>query len=119
MHCICASSCTTFSGKSQSITIANENNRLSKEEIERMIREAEEFGLEDQQQRSRIEVLNSLSTSIYGIKKQLLDEEEVGGKFTDEERDDFSRTVQQTVEWVDDNGQTASVDDLEEKLSRT
>jgi hypothetical protein len=33
------------------------------------------------------------------------------------EQDDISRTIQQTVEWVDDNGQTASVEDLEEKLS--
>jgi heat shock protein 5 len=84
MHYACADSCTTFSGKSQSITIANENNRLSKKEIERMIREAEEFALEDQQQRSRIEVLNNLSTSIYGLKKLLVDAKEMGGKLTNE-----------------------------------
>ena len=82
-----------------------------------MIREAEEFALDDQQQRDRMEALNSLSSAIYELQKQLVDEGEIGGKLTGEARDAISATVQQTVEWVDDNGQTASVEDLEEKIS--
>ncbi|EIM86968.1 heat shock protein 70 [Stereum hirsutum FP-91666 SS1] len=50
--------------KSESITITNEKGRLSKHEIKRMIKEAEEFASEDEAQHRRIEALNSLSSYI-------------------------------------------------------
>ena len=63
------------SGKSESITITNEKGRLSKEEIERMIKEAEDFASEDEASRARIEALNSLSSFVYSLKAQLGDQE--------------------------------------------
>ena len=47
------------SGRSRSITITNERGRLSQEEIDRMVAEAEKFAKEDEAQRKRIEALNS------------------------------------------------------------
>jgi molecular chaperone DnaK (HSP70) len=69
-----------FSGKSQQITIENNKGRLTQEEIERMVREAEEFASEDDAQRKRVEALNSLSAFVFGLKTQLADQEGLGGK---------------------------------------
>lgn len=68
------------SGKAESITITNEKGRLSQEEIDRMVREAEEFASEDEAQRKRIEALNNLSNFVFGLKNQLGDQEGLGGK---------------------------------------
>lgn len=68
------------SGKSQQIVIENNKGRLSQEEIERMVKEAEEFAEQDEAQRKRIETLNSLSTYVFSLKTQLGDQEGLGGK---------------------------------------
>ncbi len=105
------------SGKSESITITNEKGRLSPEEIERMVKEAEEFAAEDEAQRKRIEALNSLSSFVYGLKTQLADQEGLGGKLEDEDKKAILDVVKETTDWVDENGQTATAEELEEKLS--
>ena len=68
------------SGKSQQIVIENNKGRLSQEEIERMVKEAEEFASEDEAQRKRIEALNGLSNFVYSLKSQMADQEGMGGK---------------------------------------
>ncbi|KAH9052026.1 heat shock protein 70 [Lactarius deliciosus] len=85
-------------GKSESITITNEKGRLSKDDIDRMIREAEDFAAEDEVARKRIEALNALSSFIYGLKTQIGDQEGLG-------------------EWTETEGQNATAEELEEKLA--
>ncbi|KAJ7079552.1 heat shock protein 70 family [Mycena belliarum] len=104
-------------GKSESITITNEKGRLSQEEIERMVAEAEKFASEDEAQRKRIESLNSLSAFVYGLKTQLGDQEGLGGKISDEDKKTILAAVKETTDWIDQNGATAGVEDLEEKLA--
>ncbi|KAI0297012.1 heat shock protein 70 [Multifurca ochricompacta] len=104
-------------GKSESITITNEKGRLSKDDIERMIREAEEFASEDEVARKRIEALNALSTFIYGLKTQIGDQEGLGGKIGDEDRKTLLALTKETTEWIDSEGQNASAEELEEKLA--
>lgn len=106
-----------LSGKSESITIKNEKGRLSQEDIDRMVRDAEKFAAEDEVQRKRIESLNSLSSFVYGLKNQLGDQEGLGGKISDEDKKIILSTVKDTTEWIDEHGSTASVEDLEEKLA--
>ncbi|THH11508.1 hypothetical protein EW146_g8019 [Bondarzewia mesenterica] len=84
-------------GKSESITITNEKGRLSKDEIERMIKEAEDFASEDEASRARIEALNSLSAD--SDKKTLL------------------ALTKETTDWIDEQGASATVEELEEKLT--
>ena len=105
-----------FSGKSESITIKNEKGRLSEEEIERMVREAEEFAAEDEAQRKRIEAMNALSNFVYGVKNQLADEEGLGGKLDDDDKKTILKVVKDTTDWVDVEGATATLEELEEKL---
>ncbi|KDQ54535.1 hypothetical protein JAAARDRAFT_49176 [Jaapia argillacea MUCL 33604] len=104
-------------GKSESITITNEKGRLTQEEIERMVREAEEFAAEDESQRKRIEALNSLSSFVYGLKTQVSDAEGLGGKLSDADKKKILAAVKETTDWIDENGQGASAEDLEEKLT--
>ena len=103
-------------GKSESITITNEKGRLSPEEIERMVKEAEEFASEDEAQRKRIEALNALSSFVFGLKSQLADSEGLGGKLDEADKKSLNAIVKETGDWVDDNGAGATAEELEEKL---
>jgi heat shock protein 5 len=103
-------------GKSESITITNERGRLTQEEIDRMVAEAEQFAAEDEAQRKRIEALNSLSSYVYGLKSQLSDSDGLGGKLDSDDKKTLLDALRETTEWIDSEGQSASADDLEEKL---
>lgn len=104
-------------GKSESITITNEKGRLSKDDIDRMIREAEDFAAEDEVARKRIEALNGLSSFVYGLKTQIGDQDGLGGKISDEDRKTLLALTKETTEWIETEGQTASAETLEEKLA--
>merc|ERR1711872_763331 len=71
-------------GKQNKITITNDNGRLSKEEIEKMVNDAETFKDEDEKQKERISAKNSLESSIFNMKSSL-DQQEVKSKLTEEE----------------------------------
>ena len=113
----CFSDVTPLSGKSESITIKNEKGRLSPEEIERMVKEAEEFAADDEAQRKRIEALNHLSSFVYGLKTQLADQDGMGGKLEEDDKKEILAIVKETTEWIEENGQGATAEELEEKLS--
>jgi heat shock protein 5 len=104
-------------GKSEGITIKNEKGRLSQEEIDRMVADAEKFAAEDEANRKRIEALNSLSSFVYGLKNQVTDSEGLGGKLDSDDKQTILDAVKETTEWIDENGSSASVEDLEEKLA--
>ena len=89
---------------------------MSPEEIERMVKEAEEFAAEDEAQRKRIEALNGLSSFVFGLKTQLGEQDAFGGTLSDDDREELLSIIKETTEWIDDYGQTTSAEDLEEKL---
>lgn len=82
-----------------------------------MLAEAEEFAAEDEAQRKKIEALNSLSSFVYGLKTQLGDQEGLGGKLEDDDKKTILEAVKEAGEWIEENGASASLEDLEEKLS--
>ncbi|RXW15429.1 hypothetical protein EST38_g10433 [Candolleomyces aberdarensis] len=104
-------------GKSEAITIKNERGRLSEEEIERMIMEGERFAEEDALHRKRQETLNSLSNLVYGVKTQLADKEGLAGKLAEEDKKTLQAVVTEAVDWVEEHGKDATIEDLEEKLA--
>ena len=61
-------------GKQNKITITNDKGRLSKEEIERMVQEAEKFKNEDENQRERISAKNGLESYCFNMKQTVEDE---------------------------------------------
>ncbi|KAG6827957.1 hypothetical protein H0H87_003258, partial [Tephrocybe sp. NHM501043] len=104
-------------GKSESITITNDKERLSKEEVARMVAEGEQFAADDELHRKRVEALNGLSSFVYGLKGQLADKEGLGGKLGGDDEQVLSEVVNDALEWIDENGQSASLMDLEKKLA--
>ena len=108
---------TFLSGKSESITIKNEKGRLSPEEIERMVAEAERFAADDEAQRKRIEALNALSSFVYSLKTQLGDNDGLGGKINEDDKKTILSTIKETTDWIDENGSSAGTEEFEEKLA--
>ena len=102
-------------GKSEKITITNEKGRLSQEEIERMVREAEEFAEEDKKVKERIDARNSLETYVYNMKNQIGDKDKLADKLESDEKEKIETAVKEALEWLDDN-QSMEKEDYEEKL---
>merc|ERR1712139_57552 len=79
-------------GKSSKITITNDKGRLSKEDIERMVEEAEKYKNEDEKTRLKIEATNSLENYTYNIKNTIKDEK-VKDKITQNEKEDIEKKI--------------------------
>ncbi|KAJ9680014.1 hypothetical protein PVL29_021784 [Vitis rotundifolia] len=103
------------SGKSEKITITNDKGRLSQEEIDRMVREAEEFAEEDKKIKEKIDARNSLESYVYNMKAQINDKDKLADKLESEEKEKIETAVKEALEWLDDN-QNAETEDYQEKL---
>lgn len=77
-------------GKAESITITNDKGRLSQEEIDRMIAEAQEFAEEDKATSEKITARNGLENYAFSLKNQVADEEGLGGKIDDDDKETVS-----------------------------
>jgi len=99
------------SGKAEKITITAEKGRLSEDDIERMVQEAEEFAEEDKKMKERISARNGLESYLYQI-KNLLDDE--GKDFSDEDRQTLEQVAEDGLEWMDDN-QEADTEEYADK----
>jgi heat shock protein 5 len=103
-------------GKSESITITADKGRLSEEEIERMVREAEEFAESDKLTRQTIEARNKLEGYAFNMRNQIEDEDKLADKLSEDDKETISEAVSETIEWLDDNPE-AELEDYEEQLS--
>ena len=101
-------------GQKNKITITNDKGRLSKEEIERMVQEAEKYKAEDEEHKKKIEAKNGLENYAYNMKNTMNDEN-VGGKIDADDKSKIMAAVEETISWLDGN-QTAEVDEFEDKL---
>merc|ERR1712072_596634 len=102
-------------GKSEKITITADKGRLSQEDIERMVREAEEFAEEDKKTKERIDGRNGLEGYCYNLKNTLEDEEKgIADKISEEDKETIEEAVKEALEWLDDN-QEAEKEDYEAK----
>lgn len=89
-------------GKENHVTITNDKGRLSKEEIERMVQEAEKYKQEDDKNRERVSVKNNLENFAYNARNTVRDEK-VEGKLNDEDKDIVEKAVNEVIEWIDNN----------------
>jgi endoplasmic reticulum chaperone BiP len=105
-------------GKAESITITNDKGRLSQEEIERMVEEAERFAEEDKVVRERIEARNGLENYAYSLKNQVSDKDGMGGKISEEEKKEILDAVKETQSWLDSNSATATTEEFEEQKEK-
>jgi len=80
-------------GKQESITITNEKGRLSKEEIDAMIRDAEKFADQDKILKEKIDAKNSLENYIYTMRNTIDDKEKLADKLEDTEKDTIKEAL--------------------------
>eukprot|EP00092_Neocalanus_flemingeri_P028982 GFUD01031465.1.p1 GENE.GFUD01031465.1~~GFUD01031465.1.p1 ORF type:complete len:692 (-),score=242.05 GFUD01031465.1:67-2142(-) len=90
------------SGKTEKITITNEKGRLSKEDIEKMVNEAEAFKDEDDKQKERIAAKNGLESFIFNMKSSL-EQQEVKSKLTEDEIQSAQSKLDLALKWLDSN----------------
>jgi heat shock protein 5 len=100
-------------GNKNKITITNDHNRLSPEDIERMINDAEKFADEDKALKEKVEARNELESYAYSLKNQIADKEKLGGKLSDEEKETIEKAVTEEIDWLEANKE-ASVEDMQE-----
>ena len=100
-------------GKSEKITITNENGRLTKEEIEKMVEESEKFKVEDNEQKEKIEAKNHLESYCFNI-KSTLEDNSLKDKISNEERNTALEMVNETISWLDEN-QMADKEEYKDK----
>merc|ERR1711937_497078 len=101
------------SGKAEKITITNDKGRLSNEEIEKMLNDAERFKDEDDKQKERITVKNSLESYIFNLKSSL-DTEEVKSKLASDELSSAQSALDAALKWLDAN-QLAEKEEFDDK----
>lgn len=101
-------------GKSESITITNDKGRLSKEEIERMVEEAEKYASEDASFKAKVEARNKLENYAHSLKNQV--NGELSDKLEEDDKETLLDAVNDVLEWLDDNFDTAVAEDFEEKF---
>ncbi|KAB8224094.1 78 kDa glucose-regulated protein precursor [Aspergillus novoparasiticus] len=102
-------------GKAESITITNDKGRLSQEEIDRMVAEAEEFAEEDKAIKSKIEARNSLENYAFSLKNQVNDENGLGGQIDEDDKQTILDAVKEVTDWLEDNAAEATTEDFEEQ----
>lgn len=101
-------------GKSEKIVITNDKGRLTKEEIERMVKEAEEFAEEDKIAKEKIDAKNQLDNYVFSIKNTIEDPEKLADKLSEEEKTTMKSALEETETWLKDN-QDATKEDYEEQ----
>jgi len=89
-------------GKSNKITITNEKGRLSKEEIERMVQEADKFKDQDEAQRKKVESRNELERYVFSV-RNTLEREDLEDKFSEEDKEKLKEALEETSRWLDEH----------------
>lgn len=100
-------------GKQNKITITNDKGRLSKDEIERMVQEAEKYKEDDEKQKDRIKAKNDLESFAFNL-KQTCEDEKLKDKIPAEDREKLESKVKETLAWLDGN-QMAETDEFQDK----
>jgi len=95
-------------GNKEKITITNDQNRLTPEDIEQMIKDAERFADDDKKLKERVEARNELESYAYSLKNQIGDKEKLGAKLTDEDKEKIEEAVNEKISWLENNAEADS-----------
>jgi len=100
-------------GRENKITITNDKGRLSKDEIEKMVRDAERYKDEDDKQRDRLQAKNALESYAFNM-KSTIEDEKLKDKISDEDREKVMEKCNEIIKWIDTN-QLAEKEEFEHK----
>uniref|UniRef100_A0A803QAX3 Heat shock protein 70 n=1 Tax=Cannabis sativa TaxID=3483 RepID=A0A803QAX3_CANSA len=101
-------------GVKNKITITNDKGRLSKEDIEKMVKDAERYKAEDEEVKRKVEAKNGLENYAYNMRNTVRDEK-FGEKLDKSDKEKIEKAVEEAIRWLEGN-QLAEVDELEDKL---
>jgi len=90
-------------GVTEEITITSEKDRLSEEEILRMVQEAADAAEEDKRQKETVEARNALENRAYTLRNLVNDDENLGGVASAEEKKTIEEAAEAAIEWLDEN----------------
>ena len=107
--------CDKGSGKKQNLTIKNDKGRLSSEDIEKMVNEAEKYKREDEENKKKIETKNNLEAVVYQT-REIISKDETKNKISDDEIKTVSIVIDELEEWLNNDH---SLEDYENKLKET
>eukprot|EP00929_Paragymnodinium_shiwhaense_P017632 TRINITY_DN12710_c1_g1_i1.p1 TRINITY_DN12710_c1_g1~~TRINITY_DN12710_c1_g1_i1.p1 ORF type:complete len:745 (+),score=201.85 TRINITY_DN12710_c1_g1_i1:81-2237(+) len=88
-------------GKSEKITITNEKGRLSKDDIDRMVKEAEQYKQADDEQRQKVEAKNEFERYAYSV-RGTVDRDDLKDKFTEDDRSKIQSAVDDAIKWLEE-----------------
>lgn len=88
-------------GKQESLTITSEKGRLSEEDIERMVQEAEEFAEQDANEKAKVQARNDLEAYLYNLKNSISDTLE--GKLDEDDKSTLNKSIEDGLVWLEDN----------------
>merc|ERR1719158_1173040 len=97
-------------GAKETITIEESRNSLSKEQIQKMVKDGEEFEAADREVLERVNARNRLESYLYGLKHQLSEEGELGQQLSDEDAATVAGAIDDGIEWLEANP-SASADE--------
>lgn len=101
-------------GSKNQITIQNDQNRLSPEDIERMINDAEKYADDDKKVKEKVDAKNELESYCYSLKNQIGDKEKLGAKLSDEDKEKITTVTDEAIKWLEENPD-AEADVMKEK----
>ncbi|XP_002156272.1 endoplasmic reticulum chaperone BiP [Hydra vulgaris] len=104
-------------GKKEKITITNDQNRLSPEDIERMVNDAEKFADEDKKVKEKVESRNEFESYAYSLKNQVGDKEKLGGKLSESDKATLEKAIEEAVKYLESHPD-ASTDELKENKKK-
>lgn len=104
-------------GNREKIVITNDQSRLSPEDIERMIKDAEIFADEDKKLKEHVEARNELESYAYSLKNQINDKEKLGAKLSDSDKTTIEEAVDEAVKWLEDN-QNAETEEFKQQKKK-
>ena len=101
-------------GKENKITITNDSGRLSKEDIDRMVSDAEKFKEEDDKLKDKVESKNGLENFCFSLKNSIVDEK-LKEKISDEDRDAINTKADEIIGWLDNAGGDVGKEEYDDK----
>lgn len=101
-------------GQKNKIVIENSVNRLSEEEIERMVRDAEASEEEDRKFKENVDARSELENYAYTLRNQINDQEKLGGKLSADDKATVEQAVEKKIKWLENNRE-ADTDEYREQ----
>ena len=102
-------------GKAETISITNDKGRLTKEEIEQMIADAEKFADEDKAIKEKIDAKHSLQNYIFSMRNTIEDKDKLAEKLDEDDKSTISDALTEAEDWLNANDD-ADKDDFDEHM---